>query len=139
MAAATSTAMAMVMATGNTATATRTMTTKATTATVEVIIVATMITAATTTTVVATRLRSDKNDYAATTRPIRGDNQLLQTVRGGEDKREGRFGGIKPLKKLKWNRLSGNQLISTQSIPNQLSAHSRAKKAHEPIPHASCE
>jgi hypothetical protein len=33
--------------------------------------------------------------------------------------------------------LSGDQLISTQLIPNQPSAHPRAANAREPIPHAS--
>ena len=35
--------------------------------------------------------------------------------------------------------MSGDQLISAQSIPNQPSAHPRAANAWEPIPHASWE
>jgi hypothetical protein len=35
--------------------------------------------------------------------------------------------------------LSGDQLISTQLIPNQLSAHPRSANTQQPIPHASWE
>jgi len=35
--------------------------------------------------------------------------------------------------------LSGDQLISTQLIPNKPSVHPRAANAWEPIPHASWE
>ncbi len=39
----------------------------------------------------------------------------------------------------RWTWLTGDQLISTQSIPNQPSAHPRVANAREPIPHVSWE
>jgi hypothetical protein len=62
---------------------------------------------------------------ASTAPCIQGNNQLLWTVWGGGDKREGRFGRKEP--------------ISTQPISNHLFAHPRAEKALEAIFHASWE
>jgi hypothetical protein len=56
--------------------------------------------------------------------PIRGNNQLMSTVWGGVDEREGQFfGGGDNRKGSQWRRLSGDHFISTQSIPNLPSGH----------------
>ena len=51
----------------------------------------------------------------------------------------GEIWGIEPLKRVGVELTECYQLISTQSIPNQLYAHPREEKAQEPIPHASRE
>jgi hypothetical protein len=71
--------------------------------------------------------------------PIHGNNQLMQTVWGGGDKREGQFGGIEPQKRVKV------ELIECRSIDlhsinfKSTFAHPRAANAWEPILHVSWE
>jgi hypothetical protein len=49
------------------------------------------------------------------------------------------LGGWNLRKESRWNQLSGDQLIPTQSIPIQPSAHSRVANTWEPIQHVSWE
>ena len=59
---------------------------------------------------------------------------------GQESTRErDNFAGGDDRKGSRWRRLSGDHLISTQSIPNLPSGHPRAEKGPEPIPHVSWE
>ena len=92
------------------------------------------------------RRRCDGDGRPATRRtlasaapPIQGNNQLMSTVWGGVDKREGQFRGGEDRKGSMWRRLSGDHFISTQSIPNLPSGHPSAEKGPEPIPHVSWE
>jgi hypothetical protein len=87
--------------------------------------------------------RCDDDGWPATCRTlasaapsIQGNNQLMWTVLGGRDERDGRFGGTETQKWVEVELIEW-RLISTQSIPNQPSAHTRATNAREPIPHAS--
>jgi hypothetical protein len=67
---------------------------------------------------------------------IQGNNQLMWTVLGGWDKREGQFGGTETQKWVKVELIKW-RLISTQSIQNQPSSHPGVANAQEPILHAS--
>ena len=49
------------------------------------------------------------------------------------------FWGREDRKRSRWKRLGGDHFISTQSNPNQLSAHPRVAIAWDPILHVSWE
>ena len=54
--------------------------------------------------------------------PIKGINQLIWTVWGGGDKREGQFRVMEPQKRVEVELIEWSQLFPTQLISNQLSA-----------------
>ena len=85
------------------------------------------------------RQKSDGDGLVSAVPPIRGNNQLMSTVWGGVDKREGQFWGTEGQRWVEVEATGWWHLSSTQSIPNLHSGHPGAEKGPETIPHTSWE
>jgi hypothetical protein len=70
---------------------------------------------------------------------IQSNNQLIWTVWGGGDEREGQFGGIEPQKRVEVELIEWRSVDLHSIIPNKPSAHPRVTNTWEPILHASWE